>query len=257
MSKVLNSEECVLEQGYPEIAVQEGVVTMTLQYAVTPEFVMEKLPLTGTFLDGADLPAWAARYSRLKLSNYSVKPKSSGKLLSLQMVYTDENNNDSDTTVRQTVEYDTQDEVLALERLPNYRTCWNYCLCAKAGYGVPSWWGTATDTVIPASDQGNYEWIKPGDRTKNSFVIIKAEVKPGVEGKQTGTLTVHVTQRCANLGKLVRSARKDYTIQDPPEDFDRPGEWLRGGSKIVKSGRMWELAVDYKNAQTIDRDLYQ
>ncbi len=257
MSKILRLEECTLEQGYPEITVQEGVVTMTLQYAVTPEFAMENLPLTDSFLDSADLPDYAARYSRLKLSTYTLKPKSSGKVLTLQMVYTDESNNDSDVTVRQTVEYDTQDEVLALETLPNYRTCWNHQLCAKKGCPVPSWWSTATDTLIPSQDQGNYEWIKPGDRTKNGFEILKTEIKAGVEGKQSGVLTVHVTQRCANLGKLIRSARKDYTIQNPPEDFDRPGEWLRGGSKIVKSGKMWELTVDYKNAQKIDRDLYQ
>ena len=88
MSKILRLEECTLEQGYPEITVQEGVVTMTLQYAVTPEFAMENLPLTDSFLDSADLPDYAARYSRLKLSTYTLKPKSSGKVLTVQMVYT-------------------------------------------------------------------------------------------------------------------------------------------------------------------------
>ena len=54
----------------------------------------------------------------------------------------------------------------------------------------------------------------------------------------------------------MRSAEKDYTIQEPPDAFGRTGQWLRGGSSIRKTGRYWELSVSYLNSKEWDKEMY-
>lgn len=256
MSKIVGSITQVLEPGYPELSVQDGVATVTVVYTVSADWLAAKMPRSGSAFPGEAGYEFFNRFVRTTLSNYTVKPKPGGQLYTLTLVYTDDDNDDEDAVVKTEIEYDTQDDPIPLEMLSNYRTCWNYMLCAKGTDVVPAWWSTSTSTVIPAADRENYEWIKPGGRAKEGWSIIRSETKPGVENRLSGKCTVHVIQRCASLRKLIRSAEKDYTIQTPPKVFNRPGEWLRGGSSIAQNGKLWELRVDYYNAQAIDRDMY-
>ena len=256
MSRIVGEITQVLEPGYPELSVQDGVATVTVVYTVSADWLAARMPRSGSSFPGVEGYEFFKRFARTTLSSYTVKPKPGGQLYTLTLVYTDDDNDDEDAVVKSEVEYETQDDPTPLEMRSNYRTCWNHQLCAKGTTSIPAWWGTATSEVIPAADCDSYEWIKPGGRARDGWGIIKEETKPGVENRLSGKTIVHVIQRCASLRKLVKSAEKDYTIQTPPKVFNRPGEWLRGGSSITKNGKLWELRVDFYNALAIDRDLY-
>ena len=78
-----------------------------------------------------------------------------------------------------------------------------------------------------------------------------------MESFRRGITTVQWIKRCGNKRKLEKSAQQDYTIQTPKETFGKTGNWLRGGSKIRKNGKKWELTVSFLNSQDYDPDLYQ
>ena len=104
---------------------------------------------------------------------------------------------------------------------------------------------------------GVYKWLQPGDKCPEGFVVIARETKPGVESFRRGITTVQWVRRCGCKRKLEKSAALDYTIQMPKETFGKSGLWLRGGSKIRRNGRKWELTVSFLNSMDYDVDLYE
>ena len=61
---------------------------------------------------------------------------------------------------------------------------------------------------------------------------------------------------------MTTTRRKGFPSVDLPSSVTVDGEsvpcWLRGGSKIKKNGRKWELEVSYLHAKRgVDTDIYQ
>lgn len=255
MSKLVGNVRCELQVGYPKLTLQAAAPSIQVAYMVNLAWLQTEFPQCGDGFRILDLKssaayAFFAQYDMLTLHNCVLTPKAGGELYYLELSYElrDGDWTGNDSVIKTELEYETQDEHLALNRLTNYRTNWDHQLCANGGGAIPSWYYTANDTTIPGADRAAYVWVKAGDAPPAGFAVIAAETMPGVEAKLTGVTVVHVVQRSTSKRKLQASAAADYTRQQPPDTFGKDGDWLRGGSRINKSGKYWELRVDYRHA---------
>lgn len=262
MRKIIGDLTWVLANGYPQISGQDGVEQLTVKYTAHSDGIAEILPDYGTFyVNNAD--PFFDRYCNMRLSGRTITPLSSGNVFEITLVYSvpeDELPNFS-STVSTEYEYDTQDYDVPIAQHDKYRYCWNHKLIGKLDKNgslpaVPGWFETALTSKIDNSDAVNYKWIKPGDKPPDGWNVVADETKPGVESFRSGITTVQMIKRSGSKSNLERDARADYTIQAPAETFGRTGFWLRGGSKIRKSGKKWELTVSFLNSKNYDDDLY-
>jgi len=154
----------------------------------------------------------------------------------------------------------TQDYDVPLAQHKNYKYFWNHKLIGKLLKDkspiTPSWYNEKTTGEITGPDAMKYKWIKPNDKVPDGWCVLTNEGKPGVESFRSGITTVQMIKRSGNKRNLEKSAASDYTMETPKETFGKTGSWLRGGSKIRKSGKRWELTVSYLNSKYYDKDLY-
>ena len=256
-AKLIGNPEWVVLPGYPEVTGQDGEETVTVRVTATADGLQKYLPTYGSFFDAAD--PFFARFRYLLLTGRTISADQGGKTYTVTLTYgVGEEDDGEESTVKSEIEYTTQDVDIPIAQHANYRVCWNNLLLAVNGVRlIPSWWSTARDKKIPSDNVASYAWAKPDDQIPDGWYCLCPETKPGVESFRGGICTVTEIRRSTNKGFLSRSAKKDYTIQKPPDHFGRSGEWLRGGSSIRKCGRYWELTVSYLNSRTVDRDLYE
>ena len=256
-SKLVGAPDWVIQPDYPELSGEEGDEQITVKVIATATGIRKNLPFYGDAFESDD--PFFGSYRFLVLISRTIKCDAGRQTYSITLSYGTPEGSESNTeaTVRREVEYQTQDVDIPLEQHPKYRACWNHVLLAKVGIDeTPEWWDEAADTKIPAADAQKFAWGKPGDQPPDGWYCRVAETKKGVESYRQGICTVNVIERSTNKNYLSRSAKKDYTIQKPPDTFGRSGEWLRGGSSIKKNGRYWELNVSYLNSKVWDIDLY-
>ena len=267
--KVIGKIDWVLCKGYPQISGSDGVDQLTVKYTTTLEG-LKYLPKYGDLFLGLkpgdekeQLPGFEdgllKNCRNMRLQGRNILPLDSGDVFEVTLTYgyDDDEIPDTDAVVKEEWEYDTQDYDVPLCRHDKYRWCWDHKLAAKpsAGSGVPSWFESATDDVLSSSDAAVYKWLKRDDKCPDGYAVIAA-AKKQAESFRRGITTVQMVRRCASKTKLQASARFDYTIQTPKETFGKSGLWLRGGSKIRKNGKYWELTVSFLHTQDFDTDLY-
>lgn len=255
-AKLIGKVDWVIQPDSPELSGQEGDETVTVKVTATSKGLVN-LPQYGAPFESKD--PFFAQFSYLVLTGRSVRLDKGGKTYSVTLTYgtSEGSENNTEAVVRREVEYSTQDADIPLAQHPNYRVRWNHVLIAKKGTASsPSWWTNASDKAISSDDAGKYAWAKPDEKVPEGWYCLLAETKRGVEAYRSGICTVSEISRSTNKSYLERSAAKDYTIQTPPDTFGRPGQWLRGGSSIRKSGRYWELSVSYLNSKKWDEELY-
>ncbi len=254
-AKLIGNADWIVQKGFPKLSGQDGAETVTVEVVATPEG-MVNLPSYGDNFFGYD--GFFSQFDKLVLRGREVAWMEGKQTYLIKLTFSPEDSlENTDAVVTQEVEYDTQDVDVPIGQHEKYVTNWNHCLCGRNGtLTVPAWWKTAKDLVIAPEEAKNYKWIKPDDDPGAGWYILKGPEKKDVESYRSGICTVMLTQRSTNKGRLARSAEKDYTIQSPPDTFGRPGEWLRGGSKIRKGGRQWELNVNFLNSKKIDKDIY-
>lgn len=251
---ILGSGGWVLCKGYPQLSGSDETDQMTVKYAVRagsfslPDYGSAYSPVAG----------WDSQFSSMHLTGRNVAPLDSGEMLEVTLTYEYNDDDIPDAVIRNEWEYDTQDYDVPLAQHPKYLFCWNHKLAAKtsAGSAVPAWFETAKSDVLGKADAEKYKWLKPGDKCPEGYAVIAREKKPGVESYRRGITTVQWIRRCRSKKKLEKEAAKDYTIATPKETFGKTGNWLRGGSKIRKNGRKWELTVSFLNSKEYDKDLY-
>lgn len=255
-AKLIGIPEWVVQAGYPEVSGQDGDETVTVKITATAAGIAKNLPRYGQYFSSDD--EFFARFSYLQLTGRTVALNLGKKTYSITLTYSvKEADEGEESTVKRDVEYTTQDTDVPLAQHKNYRVRWNHILLTSgADNSVPDWWESATDVKIPAGDAEKYVWALPDDKIPDGWRCLCAQTKPGVESYRSGVCTVTEISRSTNKSYLQRTAASDYTIQKPPDTFGRPGEWLRGGSSIRKSGNYWELTVSYLNSTKIDRELY-
>ena len=267
--KVIGNINWVLCKGYPQVSGSDGVDQLTVRYTVS-EDGLASLPEYGDLFAGgnpgdADQPlpgasGWLEKYRNMRLQGRNIAPLDSGDVFEVTLTYAfdDDEHPDDDAPVKEEWECDTQDYDVPLAQHPKYLYCWNHKLAAKSGSSIPGWFSTATDDVMSKSDAAVYKWLKSDDKCPEGYAVIaKQTKKAGVESFRRGITTVQWIKRCASKSKLQASAAADYTMQTPKETFHKTGLWLRGGSKIRKNGRFWEMTVSFLNTQDFDVDLYE
>lgn len=260
--KVIGNVSWVLCPGYPQVSGTDGIEQLTVKYTANEDGLAANLPEYRDFYVNSGA-AWFAKYEGMRLTGRNIVPLASGDVFEVTLTYAYADNElpDTSSTLSEEWEYDTQDYDVPLAKHTNYCYCWNHKLAAKtsAGSDVPEWFETAANEVLSKSDAAVYKWLKPGDKCPEGYAVIAQETKAGVESFRRGITTVQWIKRCGNKRKLEKSAQLDYTIQTPKETFGKPktGNWLRGGSKIRKNGKKWELTVSFLYSEDYDPDLYQ
>ena len=262
MRKVIGELKWVLVKGYPQISGQEGIEQLTVKYTARSDGIDDLLPEYGSYyINHAD--PFFERYSNMRLNSRTITPLDSGNVLEITLVYAIPEGElpDFASAVSEEWEYDTQDYDVPIAQHEKYRYCWNHKLIGKIDKtgslpARPEWFNTAVSAEIGGDSAANYKWIKPGDKPPDGWNVVADETKPGVESFRSGITTVQLIKRSGSKANLERDARSDYTIQAPKETFGRTGIWLRGGSKIRKCGKKWELTVSFLNSKNYDEDLY-
>lgn len=254
--KIIGNVQRVLCPGYPQVSGTDGIEQLTVKYTMN-EIGLEELPEYGSFYVNSGA-AWFAQYDGMRLKSRTITPLDSGDLFEVTLIYEFIDSELPSPPLSEEWECDTQDYDVPIAKHSKYRYCWNHKLAARttAGSSVPSWFREAVSEVIAAEHADNYKWLKPDDKCPEGYAIVAQETKPGVESFRRGITTVQWIRTCGNKKKLEKNAQLDYTIQTPKETFGKTGAWLRGGSKIRKNGKKWELTVSFLNSQEYDTDLY-
>jgi len=273
-TKLIGNVVWVIQPEYPTLSSQRTSQTLAVKLHASAAGLAANLPALGAAWSSTD-PFFGA-VTNLVLTTREVKPLAGTVLYEVTLTYTDDDSSEyvsgsGFTAVTRSVERDTQDTDVPIGQHPNYRTCWNHVLLHRiaddSSYDI-TWWPTATDTVIPAANRENFRWAKPDDALPDGWSVLNSAVKKDVESFRDGVTTVHVIESSASKNALTKSAAADYTTQTPPDTFSLPSSitvdeesvpcWLRGGSKIKKNGRKWELEVSYLHAKRgVDTDIYQ
>ncbi len=138
-----------------------------------------------------------------------------------------------------------------LERHPDYRTNWNYCLAAKGTDETPAWWATATDPILTTAQHASYRWVKSPQSVSSlgeSWHLLKMPVM-NCETWLMPSYTItefsrHCTMRDASwaaaacAGKICEPALGDFGVGAT--------NWLNLGGQIHPDGRRYIAKVVYK-----------
>lgn len=265
MSKLIGRIGWELQPGYPELSGDDGAEQITEKYIV-PLSQIGSIPLPGTLYSCSRYDFFDL-FRVLRLRTRNVKPTSSGKAFEVTLVYAYPPGAEppGDTEVYETVEYDTNEYDAPIEQNKNYTIAWNHRFCVKDSEDIDEW--TAFDAwletyenkdiTIPEFYAGLVAWVKVGEKTPDGFYDAIAATKPTVSSFRTGVAVVTQTFRCSSKKKLTKKIKDDFHRAPPPDDFDAVGDWLRGGSKMRKEGRLWVQTVNYTNSRVIDPEIYE
>jgi len=138
-----------------------------------------------------------------------------------------------------------------LERHPDYRTNWNYCLAAKETDATPAWWATAVDPVLTATQRSNYRWVKTPNAVTalgENWHLLKMPVM-NCESWLMPSYTITEFSRHCNLrdaswaaaaeaGKICEPALGNFGVAAT--------NWLNLGGQISPDGRRYVAKVIYK-----------
>jgi hypothetical protein len=258
MAKVIGIIEMRPRPGFPTLKGSDGDEVLAMQYTCS-EDELTAIPEYGDNFTDSRYPFFTALTSHV-LDKRNITRDKSGELYTLELEYRSPagDANSPSGPVMEEWDYETQDYDVPIEQHPNYRTCWNYrFIVIKGETPDPELHSAATDTELTEGEAEKYAWIRLGDKVPVGWYEWGSPQKKAVESYRAGITTVNRIWRCSNLKKLTVDINKDYTISAPDKTFGKTGEWLRGGSKIKKEGRMWVLTVSYLNIKEIDRDIYQ
>ena len=138
-----------------------------------------------------------------------------------------------------------------LERHPDYRTNWNYCLAAKDTDETPAWWATATDPVLMESQRMNYRWVKTPQAAValgEAWHLLKMPVMKSENWLMPSYTITEYSHHCnirdaswaaaACAGKICMPALGDFGLEVT--------NWLNLGGQIHPDGRHYTAKVMYK-----------
>ena len=154
---------------------------------------------------------------------------------------------------------------MPIESHPKYKTCWNHFLAVAPGASSsPSWWKSATDTLLSSSDAQKYAWIKsPGETpvdAKGRWSIVKP-LKAGVETYDVAVYSVTETAKHSSSSAAGNAvAGKLNKIGSPETSFGiSGGNWKCDDASVFYDGKDWFSTVTWTlsgNSSGWDNDLY-
>lgn len=258
MAKVVGTIELTPQPGFPTLKGKDGDETIVMKYTCA-EDELSTLPDYGDSFTDSRYPYFVSLTGHLLETKEIIRDKS-GEFYDITLNYKDPQGGSGNVPsgpVMEDWDYETQDYDVPIEQHANYLACWNHRFIVKSGQSPdPALWSTATNTELEEADAKKIAWIKPGDKVPEGWYEWVAAQKPGVESFRSGITTVNYVKRCTNLKKLLASAQDDYKIKTPKFTFDKGGEWLRGGSRFKKEGRLWVYTTSFLNAEEWDGDIY-
>ena len=160
------------------------------------------------------------------------------------------NREDGDTEYN----FDAPSTEKPLELHPNYVTMWNHVLLAVDGTTVvPEWAALATDTTIPESDAGTYQWARPGDSVPSGWFVLMAQTQEfkGVESWLYPNPVLTVTEYYHDRASAVAKLTAVGFLKSPPWSGPYKSEakyWLVTNSTVSTSGRYWVHVEQYTYA---------
>ena len=138
-----------------------------------------------------------------------------------------------------------------LERHPDYRTNWNYCLAAKETDETPAWWSTATDPVLNEQQRANYRWVKTPNAVSalgQTWHLLKMPTMNSETWLMPSYTITEYSRHCglrdaswaaaARAGKICEPALGDFGVSVV--------NWLNLGGQIYPDGRRYVAKVIYK-----------
>ena len=271
MSKIRGVIQLTAKPGFPKLNRQNGEQSVEMQYICSEE-ELANLPAEGDPFTDNDYPFFLTLPVTLK--SCGVERQKNGEAYDVVLKYeAAPGDGGADAPVETEYDYDTQDTDVPVSALVNYRTHWNHDLLGRRTAienGVisketkPDFWAAATtneiapyDADTTAKEPPRYLWVPAHETPGEKYQRLFSATKPDTPAFMFGNRVINVIKRSSNINKLERDAAKDYSIETPPFTFDMPDEFLRGGSKITREGRLWVLRVAYTNIKEVDTDIYR
>lgn len=151
-----------------------------------------------------------------------------------------------------------------LEAHPDYRVCWNHCLCAAPGTtAIPSWYASAANTQISGSAAKKYCWCRSASEApvdeNGRWTALAGPEKPGVDSYDMATYTVIETARfrsAESAGRMVAGVLNH--LGSPENDFGiSGGDWKCEDAEVSWRDRYWIARLTWTcNTAGWDGDLY-
>ena len=154
---------------------------------------------------------------------------------------------------------------IPLEEHKQYRACWNHYLIGLGNVPVPSWWATATNTLLDVGARKVYQWVssiaeiplEPNEQ-KLYWWILKDPTKPGVQVYDRACFVVTEKSKyrtSASAGQAI--SRNINEISTPPHTFGiEGGQWKLDEASVEHDGKRWVATRTWTRADEWDSDLY-
>ncbi len=147
---------------------------------------------------------------------------------------------------------------IPLSQLKKYRTKWDHLLAgieSLAGTSAPSFWDSATDTVISSTDAKKYRWIDSASQLPDGWVIIKDKTKTAEE-KLNFAPVVREERWVRTLADAVESIIMETQILSPGVTYGFNGQWLAEPTEVSPESDLFRLTTVYTGMTTWDEDIY-
>lgn len=217
------------------------------------------------------LPAIGTKTDKGFMTSYR-KSQADGYFWNLEVQYTieknnDFNNSDEDTVVgKKSATLSARCIQMPLESADAYLTNWNYYLIGKQGLSTPSFWNTATDTILTGQNNKDYMWIKSlgqrpiqPDQNGKYWQLLQKPQKPGVQYYDLAIFVVTISAKYRSATSAGNAIKKSInTVTSPDQDFNLGGQWKYDDASVSYDGKHWIATSTYSRAvDKWDSDLYK
>ena len=154
---------------------------------------------------------------------------------------------------------------IPLEEHKQYKANWNHYLIGLGNVPVPSWWATATNTLLDVGARKVYQWVssiaeiplEPNEQ-KLYWWILKEPTKPGVQVFDRACFVVTEKSKYRTSSNAGQAISKNINeIGDPPHKFGiEGGQWKLDDASVEHDGKRWVATRTWTRADEWDADLY-
>lgn len=218
----------------------------------------------------AGLPAIGSRVEGIGYMTSYRKQCDEGPYWSVEVEYTIQRNIDFDNSDdvivgKKSAQLSARSIQMPLESHEMYQARWNHYLIGKGVSSTPSFWSTATDTILTGQNNKDYMWIKSlserpiePDANGDCWEILEQPTKPGVQYYELACFVVTISAKyksASAAGSAISKAMN--TITSPSQTFGLGGEWKYDDASVSYNGKHWIATSTYTRAiDQWDKDLY-
>lgn len=169
------------------------------------------------------------------------------------------------TTTPKTYSLSVRNIQIPLEEHKQYKACWNHYLIGLGNVPVPSWWATATNTLLDVDARKVYQWVSsiaeiPLEANERNLYwrILKDPTKPGVQVYDRACFVVTEKSKYRTSSNAGQAISKNINeIGDPPHKFGIVGGmWKLDEASVEHDGKRWVATRTWTRADEWDADLY-